>query len=584
MAFELEFWHAADSPAGDATARDAARWDWDLRSGEVFYSARWRELVGFDETRDRSRLEAWLGRVVDADRSSLQQALSACAEGRADHLRHPHRLRRGEHAALAVVAEATVVRNGFGEPTRLTGILRPDETHEAGEVARLGALAAAANSAADSPFGNRLLDRAQLLERIAANSARLRRDAVSAPAAVMLVEIFAAANDECLIARAGMRLLQCTRLLDAVAYMGNRRFALLLENPGEPRDLLALAHRIRDSLAVAESGGEAGSRIGCRIGIALNSALSGGPLEVLHHADLALGHHGAPPAADATDTSGDVAIFDDILQRKGVAALAMEAALRTAVAEQALVLHYSPVMLPGSTRMREVHARLHWPQASGGQLDAAAFMPAALRAELLPRISTQLLEMASAQAAAMLEITGVAALIPITVEAFGPEILDAAYPARLQVALEQTELPPEALRVEVDGALALTDPEALERALRRLREIGVGLALTHFGNLPQGPTWIGRMPLDRLVLDPVTLGALGRERRSAAVAGALISLAHALGRQVLADDNGDPLREHALADLGCDLIRRPEANQPAANGEALLNALRDSPPRATARS
>jgi EAL domain-containing protein (putative c-di-GMP-specific phosphodiesterase class I) len=558
VAFEARFWQVAK-----AATTDAALWDWDLLSGEFFCSTRWRELTGFLDAATQPRLESWLERVHESDRPPLEAALRACARGSTEHLRHAHRIHGPEESELWVVAEAELIRNSFGEPGRLSGTLRRDESREAVVV-----------NTVPPGVGTPLLERAHLIERIAADSARLRRGAVTAPAAVMLLEPVPPLRGDRSISHAAALLVRCTRLLDAVAYMGDGRFALLLERPGSARDLLALAARIQQQLrgraAAPAAGGPAGedpaSESDCRIGIAINSILSASPLAVLHRAELALERCRAKD--DATTL-----IFDDILQRRGAADLAMETELEQALLDEQLLLHYRAVTRPGSRTPLELHSRLRWHQPGGGCLESAEFMPAAERAGLLPRVSIQRLEMASAQAAAILEITGLAELLPIAVDAFGQEIIDAEYPLRLRAILEHAQLPPQALRIEVDGNLALSAPEKLEQALKALISIGVGVALNHFGDLPYRPTWIARMPLDRLVLDPAVLSSLGQERRSAAVVGALISLAHALGLQVLGSGIESPAQEEVLRGFGCDLIRGPRVTS-LLDGAALLEVLR----------
>src|SRR5262249_20793861 len=68
-------------------------WEWDLRTQEVYFSARWRAMLGLPATHDLGRVEAWMDRVHADDIGPLRAALDAYLSGQGDHLEHEHRIR-----------------------------------------------------------------------------------------------------------------------------------------------------------------------------------------------------------------------------------------------------------------------------------------------------------------------------------------------------------------------------------------------------------------------------------------------------------------------------------------------------------
>jgi EAL domain-containing protein (putative c-di-GMP-specific phosphodiesterase class I) len=110
-------------------------------------------------------------------------------------------------------------------------------------------------------------------------------------------------------------------------------------------------------------------------------------------------------------------------------------------------------------------------------------------------------------------------------------------------------------------------------SLAALRDLGVGLALDHFGTLDASPRVLQRLPLTAVKLDPCLTRELINDRAVRATVKAAIALAHALGASVLATEVANPTQRDILADLGCDDAQGPivgGAQQPEVFHASLL--------------
>src|SRR5207248_3462454 len=98
-------------------ARDGL-WDWDLRSGELYTSPRWKEMLGYQENEIGAGPEEWIGRVHPSEAAPLQAQIQAHLEGRTPHFEFEHRLRRRDGSYQWVLARGVAVRMAKDKPHR----------------------------------------------------------------------------------------------------------------------------------------------------------------------------------------------------------------------------------------------------------------------------------------------------------------------------------------------------------------------------------------------------------------------------------------------------------------------------------
>src|SRR5690606_10607710 len=106
-----------------ARGAGAGLWDWDVTGGRVYFSPRWKEMLGYDDWEVGDQLSEWLCRVHPEDRPGVDAALAAHLEGSHGHLEHEHRLLHKNGTYPWMLVRAMAVRDGAGRPTRLAGSL-----------------------------------------------------------------------------------------------------------------------------------------------------------------------------------------------------------------------------------------------------------------------------------------------------------------------------------------------------------------------------------------------------------------------------------------------------------------------------
>ncbi|HZD03974.1 MAG TPA: PAS domain S-box protein, partial [Longimicrobiales bacterium] len=219
-------------------------WDWDLESGEVFYSTRWKEIVGEGRSEIAPSLDAWIERIHPEDRISVEEEIRAHREGRTPRLENEHRIRHRDGSYLWVLVRGMADRDPAGRATRITGSMT-DITERKGAEEQL------AYEALYDPLTG-LPNRAFLDDLLRRTMRRLKRQPEYTFAVLFLdLDRFKQINDtlghatgDRVLAEVARRLQTCVRPGDVVARLAGDEFCVLLDDIGDGRDATRVARRV----------------------------------------------------------------------------------------------------------------------------------------------------------------------------------------------------------------------------------------------------------------------------------------------------------------------------------------------------
>jgi PAS domain S-box-containing protein len=96
-------------------------WDWDVREDHLYFSPRWKQMLGYGEEEVGDAPGEWLGRVHQDDRSGLTQSLDAHLSGTSRHFEHEHRVQHRDGTYRWMHARGMAVRDARGRATRVVG-------------------------------------------------------------------------------------------------------------------------------------------------------------------------------------------------------------------------------------------------------------------------------------------------------------------------------------------------------------------------------------------------------------------------------------------------------------------------------
>jgi diguanylate cyclase (GGDEF)-like protein/PAS domain S-box-containing protein len=284
-----EIQHSEERYALAARAANDGLWDWELGTSSVYYSDRWKAMIGHQESDIGTSPDEWFRRVHRGDLPRLRQALSDCVDGKREVMECEHRLRAADGTYRWMRCQALAVRSGpNGSATRLVGSLT-DVTaqRELEEKLRYGA-----HHDALTGLPNRTL----FLDRLTQALARSRRNPEARIALLFLdLDGFKQVNDNLghlagdqLLVEVAVRIGQRLRQSDTAARLGGDEFAVLLEDVRAPEAVDAIAADISRRLcAPYEIDGEE-VVISAAVGAALSVTGQERPDDILRSADSAM--------------------------------------------------------------------------------------------------------------------------------------------------------------------------------------------------------------------------------------------------------------------------------------------------------
>jgi diguanylate cyclase (GGDEF)-like protein/PAS domain S-box-containing protein len=351
---------------------------------------------------------------------------------------------------------------------------------------------------------------------------------------------------------------------DSVARLGGDEFAILVDGFVDRASVHEIAERIilefqqpflvegRDVTATAS------------IGIAFGSSGTSAD-ELLRSADLAMYNAKA-------SGKNCFRVFTPEMHLVALRRLALEEDLRGALTRGEFVVHYQPIFGLGSGRIHGFEALVRWQHPERGLLLPAEFLAMTEESRLIDEIGAVVLATACDQAAVWQPLGGDLALT-MAVNISPGQLLDADFPGEVASVLVRSGLPNGCLTLEITERALMSEPLAAARSLKRIRRLGVHIAVDDFGTGYSSLAYLQQFAVDRLkidrsfVVDMLTPAGLK-------MAGAIIHLSRTLGIVPIAEGVESQSQADALRGLGCELAQGFHLQRPldAAGAFALLTA------------
>jgi len=227
-------------------------------------------------------------------------------------------------------------------------------------------------------------------------------------------------------------------------------------------------------------------------------------------------------------------------------------ALRAALTNGELRLHYQPIVGTAGHELHELEALIRW-ERDGRLLLPAEFIPLAERSGLIAPLTEWVVNEALRQVREWLdEGTRIRVGVNVSAKSLDPA---ARLAEKIEELLARHEVDADQLTVEVTESAVMADPEQSIRVLNAVKGLGVHIALDDFGTGYSSLSYLNQLPLDAVKIDRSFVQRLIRDANTTTIVRAAIDLSHALGFDVVGEGVESAEIVDRLTVMGCDLIQ-----------------------------
>ncbi|MEM6995004.1 MAG: EAL domain-containing protein, partial [Myxococcota bacterium] len=457
-----------------AGARDGI-WEWNLETGDAYFSARWKQVLGYGAEELSPSVEEWFNRVHPHDLARLRDDLQAARE-------EPDRVHELEHRLLGrdgrycwVLSRGAVLRDSTGRAIRMAGSMTDtssmrERVAEIREASRYDAVTH--------------LPRQDLFMEKLARGIELVREHSDYLFAVLVVEVdrfraiaegIGRQTSDTLLAQLAQRLHGCVEEEDVVARFEGARFSILLsglEDTSEGTRVAERVHRVMERPFDA-----AGEPIYLTVNIGMTSSD-----RAYQSAEAAISDASAAAARVSTDARPRrrPQMFATHMRIEAVEVLRLETALRQAIESQQFMLHYQPIVQLSDLRLLGFEALIRWHHPSRGVVSPAEFIPVAEKTGMIVEIGRWVFREAAHQLSQWnAQFPG--REIGVNVNISGKQIGDPQLLPDLLNAVQTNGLGPRGLRVELTETELMENAADVQALLVGLRQHGMNVYLDDFG-------------------------------------------------------------------------------------------------------
>jgi diguanylate cyclase (GGDEF)-like protein len=365
------------------------------------------------------------------------------------------------------------------------------------------------------------------------------------------------AGDRLLI-QVAQRLRDGLRTPDTVGRLGGDEFVVIAEDLEDARAGVELARRIVADIERPFDLDGVEAFVSASVGLAFLSDPDDTAETLLRDSDVAM--YRAKQAGGCR-----YEIFDAAMRAWATERFEMEASLRHAIERDEFSVEYQPQVRAGTGELLGFEGLARWTRPSG-TVGPDVFIPLAEETGLVAGIDAWVLEHACHQVVAWnghRAKTGEAPL-RLAVNVCGRQLTQ---PGLLDVVgrmLDQTRLDPSWLTLEITESVLVQDPTAARMRLEGLKELGVRVAVDDFGTGYSSLAYLQKFPLDSIKIDQVFVNDLAPSAvaRDTTIIASIVSLAHALNFEVVAEGVQTPEQLEILTALGCDVVQGNFVSEP----------------------
>ena len=506
-------------------------WDWDIQDKRVYFSPRWKSMLGYtDSTFGTSPLD-WFNKIHPADREQVEKRIAQHLNGASSHFESEYRILDAKSEYRWVLCRGQARRDEKGSAHRIAGS-QTDITDRKVYNPLTG-------------LPNRIL----FIDRLEHAMKRAKPQTKAFGVAVVEIgdvkTIASSLGHVCadrLICEIARKIQGCLAANDTVAHFGNDDFVLLLEEATDGKSAAIAASRLQRELEKPFQVDSQPVYISPHTGITICTS------EYIHPEELVRDAYAAMQRAKAEE-NGRFEIFDRKMRSSAIARLKLEADLRSALENGQFRIHYQPIVCLKTGGLAGLEALVRW-QRMGELLHPKDFLSTAESTDLLIPLENWVLRESCMQTARWK--LGDGAPLTVNVNLCPKHYSDPNLVNEVREALQRSGLAPQRLRLEITEGALMNNAESVLKTLSNIRAMNVQLHMDDFGTGYSSLSYLNRFPINSLKIDQSFVGRLGLCEETWKIVQAIVHLGKNLEMELIAEGIENIMQLRMLQTLKCD--------------------------------
>jgi diguanylate cyclase (GGDEF)-like protein/PAS domain S-box-containing protein len=525
-------------------ASGASVWELDGRRNEINTGPEVEAALGLAPGSLRCSSDDWLQFLHASDRERMRLTLWTVRERQGGEINLEFRMKRSDGGYLWYELRAVATPQRTTRALRGVGLMRNVTTHKRAQERLLH------NAIRDGLTG--LPNRELFLDRLQTAIARARDENIKPT--VFFIDVDAVksqnrapdftTNDGVLLTIA-RRLARHITGQDTLGRVNPLQFAILISSDTEPRHIAMLAERIRRSLRTPMKVGGRDLVLTGSIGIAMYDGNQENAEELLREAESAM-YRAKRAGADRIE------LFKPEMRGATDERSILQTDLKHAIERRQIRVMYQPVMRIADERLAGMEAFIMWDHPQLGRLSLPEFEASAEAAGMSSELWSYVFERCIRQGARWHRILQREDPIFVSINMSSQQLFHHDLVQNLRLIIGRETLPKGALRLEIAESLINSNPEQAIEIIDWLKSLNVSVALDEFGVSFSSLSYWHRLSIDAIKIDRSLVTMNDKERSSAMVLKAVLTIAHELGKDVVAvgvDSEEDLAYARAV---GCD--------------------------------
>ncbi len=331
-----------------------------------------------------------------------------------------------------------------------------------------------------------------------------------------------------LLAAIALRIKNCLRTHDFISRLGSDEFGILLNNIQHLDYVTTVAERIYKEFIPPFNLDGYEIFVEATIGIAIGNKDYNRPEDLLRDAELAV--------SDAKRNSRlHYQVFNKSMRGRAIGFLQLENDLRRAIKLQEFFLHYQPIVSLADNKIRGFEVLVRWQHPVKGLVPPGEFIPLAEETGLIVPLGSWVLREACWQMRIwQLQFEQIADW-KTSVNISSKQLAQPHFVAQVKQILQETQLHPRNLKLEITESSLIEDTESTLSILRELKAIGIEFSLDDFGTGYSSLSYLHQFPFDTIKIDRSFVSSLEDNSEKLGIVRAIITLALNLGMNTIAE-------------------------------------------------